>query len=540
MSVPHKYRSIGDFHEYYSGKRTAPYLTLFVGGNHEASSHLRELYYGGWVAPNIYYLGAANVLRFGDLRIAGLSGIWKGYNYNKPHFERLPYDADDVKSAYHVREVDVRKLLLLRDQVDVGLSHDWPRGVEWKGDHQALFRKKDLFEADAKAGKLGSSAARYVMDRLRPPHWFAAHLHCKFAAVVDYSQEEADGQSRKGTDINGSLDGANEAPGVDAATGATRAAPSAPVKNSDEIDLDLDMDDEADDPTSAPPTETIAEQNLASPTANPTENQPSTAPSTDLTTQPPPTDHKPHPTSSIPDSLRARLPASFTRPASPPPVVHLPHPPTITNKLTNFLALDKCLPHRNFLQILDISPLHPATPPSPLKLRYDPEWLSILRIFGPHDPHAPSPRNLGEAAYIPLIAKEREWVDEHLLAASEKEGEDNDGLEVPLNFETTAPPYDGADIRSVGMEQPREYSNPQTSRFCEMLGIKNWFDNTEEEREEFRRRKGEAIESKGGEERQWGGGRGRGAGGRGGGGGRGRGGGGGRGGRGRGRGRGWR
>lgn len=65
MSVPQKYREIGDFHEYYSGRRKAPYLTLFIGGNHEASNYLFELYYGGWAAPNIYYLGAANVLRFG-------------------------------------------------------------------------------------------------------------------------------------------------------------------------------------------------------------------------------------------------------------------------------------------------------------------------------------------------------------------------------------------------------------------------------------------------------------------------------------------
>jgi hypothetical protein len=44
MSCPAKYRELGDFHEYYSGKRTAPILTLFIGGNHEASSHNAELY----------------------------------------------------------------------------------------------------------------------------------------------------------------------------------------------------------------------------------------------------------------------------------------------------------------------------------------------------------------------------------------------------------------------------------------------------------------------------------------------------------------
>jgi lariat debranching enzyme len=186
--MPAKYKQIGDFHEYYSGARIAPYLTVFIGGNHEASNHLFELYYGGWAAPNIYYMGAANVLRVGPLRIAGLSGIWKGYDYRKPHFERLPYNRDDTSSIYHVRELDVRKLLAMRTQVDVGLSHDWPQGVEWLGDHQELFKRKDLFEADANDGKLGSIAARQCLGRLRPPHWFSAHLHIKYPAVVKHPE----------------------------------------------------------------------------------------------------------------------------------------------------------------------------------------------------------------------------------------------------------------------------------------------------------------------------------------------------------------
>jgi len=42
---------------YYSGEKTASVLTIFIGGNHEASNYLQELPYGGWVAPKIYYLG---------------------------------------------------------------------------------------------------------------------------------------------------------------------------------------------------------------------------------------------------------------------------------------------------------------------------------------------------------------------------------------------------------------------------------------------------------------------------------------------------
>ena len=45
------------FYKYYSGEKKAPVLTICIGGNHEASNHMQELPYGGWVAPNIFYLG---------------------------------------------------------------------------------------------------------------------------------------------------------------------------------------------------------------------------------------------------------------------------------------------------------------------------------------------------------------------------------------------------------------------------------------------------------------------------------------------------
>lgn len=200
-AMPAKYRRMADFHEYYSGIRQAPCLTVFVGGNHEASNYLFELYYGGWVAPNIYYLGAANVLRFGPLRIASLSGIYKRYDYYKPHFERLPYNESDYYGIYHVRELDVRKLLNMRTQVDIGISHDWPQGVEWKGDHNKLFNRKGHLRPDAEGGRLGSPAAKYCLDRLRPAHWFSAHLHIKYAASIrhgEHNSARVEGERRHG------------------------------------------------------------------------------------------------------------------------------------------------------------------------------------------------------------------------------------------------------------------------------------------------------------------------------------------------------
>ena len=56
-------------------------LVCTVGGNHEAANHLWELYYGGWVAKKILYMGHAGVINFGGVRIGGLSGIYNGRHY---------------------------------------------------------------------------------------------------------------------------------------------------------------------------------------------------------------------------------------------------------------------------------------------------------------------------------------------------------------------------------------------------------------------------------------------------------------------------
>ena len=475
MSVPMKFREIGDFHEYYSGARKAPYLTIFVGGNHEASNHLFELYHGGWVAPNIYYLGAANVVRLGPLRIAGLSGIWKGYNYNKPHYERLPYNHDDVKSVYHVRELDVRKLLQLKSQVDIGISHDWPRGVEWMGNWKALFAKKDLFEADARAGTLGSSAARYVMDRLRPPHWFSAHLHCKFSATVDHSaqdprsvtlqtQQKVEGPAvpndshvdhRNGDEITIDLG--------DTKDEAATIGSAAPARNEDEIDIEMDDDKSTEVNTNSKPNG-INEV----PTSAAEEPQ------------------------DVPEDLRAQLPASFMRSAPPAQPENLPPPHEIGNRTTRFLALDKCLPHRKFLQILTINPISQSvsstTNSRPFHLCYDKEWLAINRVFCSllqlGDPSSRTPPDKGEAHYRPLIEVEEDWVEQNIVSKGK--------MTIPNNFELTAPVYDP--ITGIGTrEQPVEYTNPQTVSFCQMLEIENPFDISEAEREK-RRTKGPRAE----------------------------------------------
>ncbi|PWY91755.1 DBR1-domain-containing protein [Aspergillus sclerotioniger CBS 115572] len=657
MSVPKKYRELGDFHEYYSGQRTAPYLTIFIGGNHEAGNHLFELYYGGWVAPNIYYLGAANVLRCGPIRIAGMSGIWKGYDYRKPHFERLPYNRDDIQSIYHVRELDVRKLLQIRTQIDLGLSHDWPKHVERCGDYETLFRQKRGFREDSISGKLGNMAAKHVLDRLRPAYWFSAHLHVRFAALIQHgeyvipehpaarrqaaaasndvnkppkephpfgldgavlaslatlgddellkedmpsagtavpglpsnvsalpsqdaskigstekpqSQPEAehtsqprtespvgkpmenvrsrlaawnnfhvvaaqteaaensrflleqakaqelptpevthnltwrkietdeDGSSRKVTGIE--RDGILDHPGIKKQK--TQHVPEI-VKNSDEIDLDLDSDTDEDTSNKVLPRTEVPTN----------DGSDSTSPATNVLESSTGNIQTAVPTSGseVSEDLRSQLPASFARPQPDPYPLNGPLPEAISNTLTRFLALDKCLPNRDFLQLVEFNAVSDQgdTPVErPYRLHYDKEWLAITRAFS-NDLHlgdagARPPADKGDVVYKPHIIEHEKWIEDNVV----KPGK----LLIPDNFSRTAPIYDPA-VPISTEEMPMEYTNPQTTQFCELVGIENKFHMNDEERK-ARMAQGPRPETRGGP-RRGGFGFGRGRGGRG-------------------------
>ncbi|RVX67640.1 hypothetical protein B0A52_08169 [Exophiala mesophila] len=661
---------MADFHEYYSGARIAPYLTVFIGGNHEASNHLFELYYGGWVAPNIYYLGAANVLRFGPLRIGGLSGIWKPYDYNKPHFERLPYSERDIGSIYHVRSVDVRKLLAVRSQIDIGLSHDWPQGIEMLGDHQWLFRSKPGFQTDSISGRLGSVAARNCLEYLRPHYWFSAHLHTKYVAImhhdnykphggstpvenkpfsknsvpkhdtgnIDQSRDQNEisawqqfgvGAQRAAAEENGQilreresrrfeeapagvhrgpqyvfeetfkqvassddlarnvisttlnqvdhnqqdlgesstvsqLDGcvssrpskkqrlhSPDPQGNDQGTLNTSSGGNNPPQataNPDAIDIEMSDEEEEvdhppimekvvdpsegssqarDEPTIQTPAvdqnkamndnsyesedggvelNSKASSSIPVPTAAvPLEHQDSPLASPALEDSEPPSQVKAleqpvdavkdvdanananaKPESEVSEEMRAQLAAlseTFSQREEVTTSPALPHPETITNKTTHFLALGKCEPFQEFLQLLEVKSITEPEGSSslvrPLKLSYDPEWLAIQRVFaselslGGHPNHR-APPHRGDTYYRDEIQRESEWINEHVVKA--------DKLEVPLNFTITSPVYDPG-LHVQQHEMPREVSNPQTQAYCDLIGIENKFDISEEERD---------------------------------------------------------
>lgn len=186
--TPNKYRKYVDFWAYYAGHKVAPKLTIFIGGNHEAIAHSRELYYGGWAAPNIYFLGYSGVVNLGGVRIGGFSGIYDPKFFKIGHFELTPYSKNQLCSAMYVRLFELWKLAhLTPGKLDTIMSHDWPEYIAFFGNTASLLHNNPGFKESVEKDDLGCEAYLALLRHLRPQHWFSGHMHTKFIAAVPHS-----------------------------------------------------------------------------------------------------------------------------------------------------------------------------------------------------------------------------------------------------------------------------------------------------------------------------------------------------------------
>lgn len=406
LAVPQKYKAMGDFHQYYSGAKAAPILTVMIGGNHESSNYLQELYYGGWVAPNIYYLGAAGVVNLckwsadktsvSTLRIAGLSGIYKSHDYKLGRFEAPPYSQSELRSVYHTRHFEVERLRALTSEpenkpIDIMISHDWPRGIEQHGNVNKLVQQKPFFKQEIESNSLGSPANETLLHALKPRYWFSAHLHVKFAAEVHH------------------------------------------------VGSKVSDDDAVDD------KKTAAGANDCTNFVGMESNE-----------------------GICPDRTETNM-------------------ESLTDQMTRFLSLDKCLPKRRHLQVLHVEPsstrsVHKtdtsqAEESNKSWLEYDPTWLAIHRrtenwsqrtqnrLEIPHD----------EFEQAPINNVELQDITNRLALAASTRSESNTTmcpLAIPQNFVRTVRPYDLNSRQQYGPPCPM-LGNPQTDSFLEMLGMEH-------------------------------------------------------------------
>ncbi|CAG8742679.1 16300_t:CDS:2, partial [Acaulospora morrowiae] len=397
MNVPDKYKELGSFYKYYSGEAKAHCPTVFVGGNHEASNYLWELYHGGWVCENIYFLGRTGVINFGGLRIGGISGIYNFADYKKGaitrkcHTVKLPFGAFITLGNM----IFIDFLRHIRKPIDIFMSHDWPEGITKFGDEQSLLRIKPYFRKDLETNRLGCPPGKILLSKLKPRYWFSSHMHVKFAAVVYHDSEgrlsrsETKKFNNNPDEINIDLDKCttvdnpdeiimsldindlNEAPEQNKCTTVNNPDEiimSPDIDNSNEalesIDEDISISEDTKDSEKIAKSLDSDVNNLNKDINNREEiavsskvnNIPKESP-IDLefknSSEGAPSSHNHH--------TRESVASSSTSISA--------HP-----SCTRFLALDKCLPGRNFLQVLDFPDAN-----GPLEFSYDEEWLAITK-----------------------------------------------------------------------------------------------------------------------------------------------------------------
>lgn len=165
------------------------------------------------------------------------------------YFERQPYNKDDVRSIYHVRESSIRQLSLLppqlHPQTSIFLSHDWPVDITSYASPESLatlLRKKPHFRQDIQQGALGSPPLTGLLRVLKPRWWFSAHMHVGWEVGIWWAEGEP-------TEQQGEVKNPDEIV-IDDDDESTPATAN-PV-NPDEILLD-DLDDVAPPPPAPPP-----------------------------------------------------------------------------------------------------------------------------------------------------------------------------------------------------------------------------------------------------------------------------------------------
>lgn len=135
--------------------------------------------------------------------------------------------------------------------------------------------------------------------------------------------------------------------------------------------------------------------------------------------------------------------------------------PVVRHPATKFLSLDKCLPRRSFLQVVDFAHADAER----LHFAYDPEWLAILAST--HQMHSVS-------RFPPLLSPRPPAPPRQEVAAVEARMRSANGGSLAVardGFAPTAPAYDPRQSRSRGRMPDAALRNPQTEAFLAKMQL---------------------------------------------------------------------
>ena len=169
MAAPAKYRQLGDFPMFARGNARFPWPIWFIGGNHEPYGWLETMLDGGQVARNCHFIGRANIVSVGELRVAGLSGIFKPELFVAPRPSLVRFNELSNKNWIGWNEGDIERLTQL-GRADVLLLHEWPSAFDAKQRHPP--------------DETGRAWVELLLESLRPKMIFCGHLHARYRSAV--------------------------------------------------------------------------------------------------------------------------------------------------------------------------------------------------------------------------------------------------------------------------------------------------------------------------------------------------------------------
>lgn len=177
MSSPAKYRKLGEFADYHSGRARFPWPVHFIGGNHEPYGFLDRLKVGR-AAENCFFLGRVGRTKIQGLRVVALSGIERGRCLSgRPPIREI--GSKRTKEYIGFTEEEVLQAANA-GPADVLLLHDWPQGVVEPKD-------ADQFSSGHRSGSpdtIGNASARFVVDELRPRWVLCGHMHRSYRSSI--------------------------------------------------------------------------------------------------------------------------------------------------------------------------------------------------------------------------------------------------------------------------------------------------------------------------------------------------------------------
>ncbi|MBZ8181892.1 metallophosphoesterase [Oscillatoria salina] len=175
MAAPSRYRKLGDFPDFYSGKTVFPWQVYFIGGNHEPYGFLDLTPEGGKIADNCYYLGRVGSVELAGLKIVGVSGIYQEDLFTQCRPSIAKISSRSRKKLISFTEAEISQAMEMQS-ADILLLHEWAQGIIAPEDEETIARSLPPSRSDG----IGNEYAKILIDLLQPQLVLCGHMHLSY------------------------------------------------------------------------------------------------------------------------------------------------------------------------------------------------------------------------------------------------------------------------------------------------------------------------------------------------------------------------